>query len=119
MESGAKNSEVYDLIGSNGYAFPGGTCPTVGVSGFTLGGGWGFSRRLLGLGCESLIELEVVDYQGKLIKANQYCHPDLFWGCRGAGGGNFGVVVGMTFQLPEPAEVMDVWQNWRRILISG
>jgi FAD binding domain/Berberine and berberine like len=132
MEAGAKNTDVYDLVGSNGYAFPGGTCPTVGVSGFTLGGGWGFSSRLFGLGCDSLVELEMVDYQGRLIKASRYCHSDLFWACRGAGGGNFGVVVGMTFQLPEPmdsrvtlvrfyyvgttgekqAKVMSVWQDW-------
>ncbi|WP_226675367.1 FAD-binding oxidoreductase [Rossellomorea aquimaris] len=132
MEAGAKNTDIYDLVGSNGYAFPGGTCPTVGVSGFTLGGGWGFSSRLFGLGCDSLVELEMIDYQGRLIKANRYCHSDLFWACRGAGGGNFGVVVGMTFQLPEPtdsrvtlvrffyvgttkekqAKVMSVWQDW-------
>jgi FAD binding domain/Berberine and berberine like len=132
IEAGAKNTEVYDLVGSNGYVFPGGTCPTVGVSGFTLGGGWGFSSRLYGLGCDSLIELELVNYQGRLIKANRNCNPDLFWACRGAGGGNFGVVVSMTFQLPEPtentvtfvrffyvgttmekqAQVMNVWQNW-------
>ncbi|MCD7035350.1 FAD-dependent oxidoreductase [Metabacillus sp. GX 13764] len=132
MEAGAKNTEVYDLIGSNGYVFPGGTCPTVGVSGFTLGGGWGYSSRLYGLGCDNLLELELVNYQGRLIKANRYHNSDLFWACRGAGGGNFGVVVSMTFQLPEPAavrvtlvrfsyavttkekqaKVMDIWQNW-------
>lgn len=132
MEAGAKNTEVYDLVGSNGYPFPGGTCPTVGVSGFTLGGGWGLSSRLYGLGCDSLLELELVDYKGRLINANRYCNSDLFWACRGAGGGNFGVIVSMTFQLPEPtnpdvtlvrffyvgttkekqAQVMDIWQNW-------
>lgn len=114
--------------------FPGGKCPTVGVSGFTLGGGWGLSSRLYGLGCDSLIELELVNYEGKLIKANKFSNADLFWACRGAGGGNFGVVVGMTFQLPKPtntytsvtlvrffyvdttkekqAQVMNIWQNW-------
>ncbi|EAZ84191.1 FAD-dependent oxidoreductase [Lysinibacillus fusiformis] len=132
IEAGAKNTEVYDFIGSNGYVFPGGTCPTVGVSGFTLGGGWGFFSRLYGLGCDSLLELELVDYEGRIIKANKNCNPDLFWACRGAGGGNFGVVVSMTFQLPKPTktpitlirffyvnttkakqlEVMNIWQNW-------
>ncbi|MDW4528768.1 FAD-binding oxidoreductase [Rossellomorea marisflavi] len=132
MKAGAKNTAVYDFVGSNGYAFPGGTCPTVGVSGFTLGGGWGYSSRLLGLGCDSLLELELVNDQGKLIKANKDTNADLFWACRGAGSGNFGVVVGITFQLPEPtdptvtlvqffydgttrdkqANVMDIWQKW-------
>ncbi|MED4001716.1 FAD-binding oxidoreductase [Priestia aryabhattai] len=132
MEGGAKNTEVYDFIGSNGYVFQGGTCPTVGVSGFTLGGGWGLSSRLYGLGCDSLIELELVNYEGKIIKANKSCNADLFWACRGAGGGNFGVVASMTFQLPKPTnssvtlvrffyvgttrekqvQVMNIWQSW-------
>ncbi|MFJ7666918.1 FAD-dependent oxidoreductase [Lysinibacillus sp. NPDC097195] len=132
IEAGAKNTEVYDFIGTQGYSFPGGTCPTVGVSGFTLGGGWGFSSRLYGLGCDSLLELELVNYEGKLIKANKHYNADLFWACRGAGGGNFGVVVNMTFQLPQPVQttityfkffyidttqekqvnVMDIWQKW-------
>ncbi len=61
MAAGAKNTEVYDFITSKGYVSPGGTCPTVGVAGFTLGGGWGFSSRLYGLGCDSLLELELVN----------------------------------------------------------
>ncbi|QHT48488.1 FAD-binding oxidoreductase [Bacillus sp. SB49] len=132
MGAGAKNTEVYDFVGSKGYVFPGGTCPTVGVAGFTLGGGWGFSSRLLGLGCDSLVEMELVNFKGEIVKANKHRHADLFWACRGAGGGNFGVVVEMTFQLPKPvnshvtlvrfyyvgttvekqAAVMDIWQEW-------
>ncbi|WP_337983643.1 FAD-dependent oxidoreductase [Lysinibacillus sp. C5.1] len=132
IEAGAKNAEVYEFIGTNGYTFPGGTCPTVGVAGFTLGGGWGFSSRLYGLGCDSLVEFELINYEGKLIKANKQCNADLFWACRGAGGGNFGVVVSMTFQLPKPInasitlirffyvgstqakqmQVMNILQNW-------
>ncbi|UZM97812.1 FAD-dependent oxidoreductase [Lysinibacillus sp. MHQ-1] len=60
--------------------FQGGTCPTVGVSGFTLGGGWGFSSRLYGLGCDSLIELELVDFEGRIIKANKKFEPGSFLG---------------------------------------
>jgi FAD/FMN-containing dehydrogenase len=104
IQGGVKNEQLYEFVGSLGYPFPGGTCPTVGVSGYTLGGGWGFSSRYLGLGCDSLIELELVDYTGRILKANQQVNPDLFWACRGAGGGNFGVVVSMTFALPEPVE---------------
>lgn len=132
MEAGAKNTEVYHFVGSKGYVFPGGTCPTVGVSGFTLGGGWGLSSRRYGLGCDNLLEIELINYEGRIIKTNRYCHPDLFWACCGASGGNFGVVVSMTFQLPKlrtkpitlvrffyvgttkkkQEKVMDIWQKW-------
>lgn len=100
MQGGVKNEQVYNFISSKGYPFPGGTCPTVGVSGYTLGGGWGYSCRKFGLGCDSLLEIELIDYRGNLIVANEQCNSDLFWACRGGGGGNFGVIVSMTFKLP-------------------
>ncbi|SFE48998.1 FAD/FMN-containing dehydrogenase [Bacillus sp. OV194] len=104
VQGGVKNGQLYEFVGSLGYPFPGGTCPTVGVSGYTLGGGWGFSSRYYGLGCDSMIELELVDYTGRILTANQYVNGDLFWACRGAGGGNFGIVVSMTFSLPEKVD---------------
>lgn len=131
IQSGATNQQVYNYAGEEGYPFPGGTCPTVGVVGYTLGGGWGYSSRFLGLGCDSLVDLEMVNYQGKVLKVNEKEHPDLFWACRGAGGGNFGVVTAMTFQLPPKIakvtlvemeylnasqdtmiQFLDIWQKW-------
>ena len=90
------------MLGELGYPFPGGGCPTVGVAGFALGGGWGYSSRLLGLATDNLIQVEMVDYKGEtelLLQKN--LNEDLFWACRGAGGGNFGVTISMTFKLPE------------------
>ncbi|KFN01754.1 FAD-binding oxidoreductase [Bacillus clarus] len=115
IQGGAQNKQVYDFISSKGYSFPGGTCPTVGISGYTLGGGWGYSSRYFGLGCDSLLELELIDYKGNIIIANETCHKDLFWACRGAGGGNFGVVVSLTFKLPPKVEKVTLvelyWPN--------
>lgn len=101
IQGGATNGQLYDFVSSNGYPFPGGTCPTVGVSGYSLGGGWGLSCRNFGLGCDSLKKIELVNYEGSVIKADCENHSDLFWACRGAGGGNFGVIVSMTFNLPQ------------------
>lgn len=100
VQGGVTNRELYEYVAAEGYPFPGGTCPTVGVCGYALGGGWGLSCRYFGLGCDSIEEIEMINYQGQLIKANRGHNPDLFWACRGAGGGNFGVVVAMTFRLP-------------------
>ncbi|MGC6174852.1 FAD-dependent oxidoreductase [Lacrimispora sp. 38-1] len=131
MEGGVRNREVYNYLGEKGYPFPGGTCPTVGAAGYTLGGGWGYSSRFLGLGCDSLKALEMVNYEGKVLNADENCNPDLFWALRGAGGGNFGVVTSLTFKLPPPitavtlvvleytkpgleemAGFLEVWQKW-------
>lgn len=100
VQGGVTNSQLYEYVSSKGYPFPGGTCPTVGVCGYALGGGWGLSCRYFGLGCDSIEEIEIVNYDGQIIKANSVCNEDLFWACRGAGGGNFGVVVSMTLRLP-------------------
>ena len=131
VESGVTNRQVYDFVSSKGYPFPGGTCPTVGVSGYALGGGWGLSCRYFGLGCDSLEEIELVNYEGTVITANRMKNSDLFWACRGAGGGNFGVIISMIFRLPpqidkvtlieidylnvsaeEQEEFLYTWQEW-------
>lgn len=104
VQGGVSNRQVYEFISSKGYPFPGGTCPTVGVSGYALGGGWGLSCRYLGLGCDNLRQIEMVNDEGNIIKANDTCNCDLFWACRGAGGGNYGVIVSMTFRLPPPVD---------------
>ncbi|WP_144275987.1 FAD-binding oxidoreductase [Gottschalkia acidurici] len=100
--AGVNNKQLYEFVASKGYPFPGGTCPTVGLSGYALGGGWGLSCRYLGLGCDSLDEIEMVNYEGTVIKANCFVNSDLFWACRGAGGGNYGIIVSMSFRLPKP-----------------
>lgn len=102
VEGGVTNKQLYNYVSAEGYPFPGGTCPTVGVNGYASGGGWGLSCRYLGLGCDSLAEIEMINYQGRVIKATSSCNADLFWACRGAGGGNFGVITSMAFQLPAP-----------------
>lgn len=99
--AGVNLSTFYNTIADEGYVFPGGTCPTVGVSGFSLGGGWGLSSRKFGLGCDSIIEIEMINYKGELLVINENIYPDLFWAMKGAGGGNFGVVVSITFKLPD------------------
>ncbi len=131
VQSGVTNKQVYEYVSAKGYPFPGGTCPTVGVSGYALGGGWGLSCRNFGLGCDSLGEIELVNYEGNIIKADREHHSDLFWACQGAGGGNFGVIVSMTFWLPpkvnfvtlieidylkvtskEQEKFLLIWQEW-------
>ncbi|MFC0190189.1 FAD-dependent oxidoreductase [Fictibacillus aquaticus] len=135
IQSGVKNKELYEALGSRGYPFPGGTCPTVGVCGYVLGGGWGMSTRLFGLGSDQLLEIEIVNYKGKLLTCSEEKNKDLFWALRGAGGGNFGVVVSMTFRLPPKVDkvslvqvyapesskaqqesFLTVWQEWLKKL---
>ena len=78
---------------------PAGQCPPVAVNGFTLGGGFGFYSRTHGLAVDQLISTDVVLAAGERVTADRSEHRDLFWACRGGGGGNFGINTSMTFSL--------------------
>jgi FAD/FMN-containing dehydrogenase len=72
----------------------------------TLGGGFGWLSRRLGLSIDNLLSAEVVTAGGDVIEGNASAHPDLFWAIRG-GGGNFGVVTSFEFRLhPVGPEVL-------------
>lgn len=77
----------------------GGQCPTVGVSGFLLGGGISPFSRSYGLGIDSIEAIEIVKANGELDIVSAENHPDLFWALRGGGGGNFGVATGFYLKV--------------------
>ena len=83
-----------------GLATVGGTVSTVGVAGFTLGGGSGWLSRKHGLALDQLVSAEVVTANGDLLRVNDREHADLFWGLRG-GSGNLGVVTEFELRLHE------------------
>lgn len=69
----------------HGLAGPGGECPTVSNAGYSLGGGFGFLSRRFGLGCDHILEAEVVGADGRVLRASEDENPDLFWALRGGG----------------------------------
>ncbi len=81
-----------------------GRCSSVGVTGYTLGGGTGWLSRKHGFAADSLLRAELVTAEGQAVVASPLEHPDLFWALRG-GGGNFGVVTAMEFRLFPVASV--------------
>lgn len=95
--AGASLYSVHTALEQFNRTIPTGTCATVGVSGLTLGGGIGFEDRAYGLTCDALQAVQVVLANGTTVTANATQNSDLFWACRGGGGGNFGVVTQYTF----------------------
>jgi FAD/FMN-containing dehydrogenase len=125
--AGAVWSEVIAETAKAGLAPLNGSNPTVGVSGYTLGGGLSPTLgRSHGYAADHVRSLEVVTADGALRHADAESEPELFWALRG-GKGNFGVVTALEFDLfPVPrlygggiyfpgermADVLRAWAAW-------
>ncbi len=127
--AGVSLYDVYQELANVGYAFPAGSCPTVGIAGHLFGGGHGLLARSHGLTCDNLQQVTLIDAQASTLKATSASEPDLFWACRGGGGGSFGIatqfvlrifplsdvmVFGVSWLLSQPkaARVFSAWQSW-------
>ena len=100
MQAGVIWDKVYRALNGSEYAIVGGLCPTVGVVGYTTGGGYNslFSRSY-GFASDNVLNFKVVTCNGTIVTASSSSNPDLFWALRGGGGGNFGYVLEMTHKI--------------------
>jgi FAD/FMN-containing dehydrogenase len=94
----ARLGNIYSTLGAHGLAIPAGTCPSVGIGGHALGGGFGLASRAWGLASDNLVSAQIVTADGKVLLADSSHSSDLYWACRGGGGGNFGIVTQLTFR---------------------
>ena len=106
VEPGATLANFDEAVQAHGLATPVGINSTTGISGLTLGGGFGWLTRKYGMTVDNLVSADVITAQGKKILASENESADLFWAIRG-GGGNFGVVTQFEFELhPVGPEVL-------------
>jgi len=95
---GARASDVLNAAGPLDLAAVTGSVGSVGMTGLTLGGGYGPLIGCFGLALDNLLAAEVVLADGRIVTAMPGREEELFWALRG-GGGNFGVVTDMHVQL--------------------
>lgn len=98
VQAGATWAQVLEAAHAHGLTGLVGDTPSVGAVGYTLGGGMGWFGRKYGLGCDALLEAQVVTMDGILRTVSAKQTPELFWGLRGGTGG-LGIVTEMTIQL--------------------
>src|SRR5580658_4250758 len=110
--AGTRLIDFYNGLAARGRAVPGGSCPTVGIAGLTLGGGVGVVSRAYGLTSDNVTSMQIVTANGQLRTANSGSNSDLYWACRGGGGGNFGVVTSFTFTTHPAGEVILFFLSW-------
>jgi FAD/FMN-containing dehydrogenase len=128
LGAGSTMLPTYRALWPHRMAVCGGICPTVGIAGLTTGGGLGVLSRRHGLTCDNLVEVEIVTSAGRIERANEGKNADLLWATRGGGGGSFGIITALTFELaPVDVEftaltyvlpwsgaesVLTAWQEW-------
>lgn len=95
---GVRLGDLHAALDRHGRTVPTGTCPTVGAAGLTLGGGIGTESRLYGLTADALTGATLVGPLGHSHKASAHSDAELFWGLRGGGGGNFGIVTRLSYR---------------------
>ncbi len=112
IEPGVLNGPLADELGKHNLAIAQGTCANVGVIGLCLGGGMGFLGRKYGLTCDNLISFKIITADGKHLYVDRDINSDLFWACKGAGNGNFGIITEMTLQAHYVPEVTIFELRW-------
>jgi FAD/FMN-containing dehydrogenase len=118
--------DVVERAGNLGLAARHTTAAGVGVVGTSLGGGLSWYARQAGLQCSALTAVELVLADGTLVRATDESDAGLMWAARGGGGG-FGVVTAVEFELlpvatayagklawswTEGERVLGAWRSW-------
>lgn len=126
IEAGVRWDQAVRAAAGHGLAPLSGSAPTVGVVGYTLGGGIGLLSRNYGYAADHVRRIEVVTAQGRALVASPEQEPELFWALRG-GRDNFGVVTaleidlfpvarihggGMYFAAEHAGAVLEAYRQW-------
>nr|WP_286198128.1 FAD-binding oxidoreductase [Salinisphaera sp. G21_0] len=133
VQPGARFECIKPVLDKAGLGIAHGTCQTVAIAGYTLGGGWGPWTRKYGMGCERLTGATIVLGDGSIRQLGNSQRLDqyqsgrpavsgndidvdegddsqqdrrLLWALKGGGGLSYGIVTELDFEpfsLPEVA----------------
>jgi FAD/FMN-containing dehydrogenase len=124
--AGARWEDVVPAASELGLAALHGSTPDVSIAGYSLGGGLGWYGRKHGLAVNRVTSIDLVTPGGERVRADAENEAQLFWALRG-GGGNFGVVTALEFELlpieevyagvlffplERAGEVLHAWHEW-------
>lgn len=88
-----------------------GSSPDVGVVGYSLAGGLSWVARRHGLQANRITAVELVTAAGLRTRVDANHDRDLFWALRG-GGGSFGAVTALEFELLSLRAAYAGWLAW-------
>ena len=97
VSPGARWSDVQRVTNPHGLVGLLGGSPTVGVTGYTLGGGLSPLGRSFGFAADRVVGMTVLDQDFAPLRVDLEHEPDLFWALRGGGG--LGIVTELEFEV--------------------
>jgi len=121
IQPGSKFKDIKKVLDTKHLGIPHGTCQSVAIAGYTMGGGWGPWTRKYGMGCERLMGATIVLGDGtvKYLGTSAFYNKEkatsentegaaskLLWAIRGGGGLSYGIVTEFFFEpfvLPDIA----------------
>ncbi|WP_188544711.1 FAD-binding oxidoreductase [Rhodococcoides trifolii] len=124
--SGVRWQPVLDAAAPHGLAALAGSSTTVGVVGYTLGGGLSPVGRTFGYAADHVRSLTLVTGDGTVLNVSPTENAELFWAVRG-GGAAFGIVTeividlfpvativggGLFFDAADAPSVLRAWRDW-------
>jgi FAD/FMN-containing dehydrogenase len=121
---GTRGADLQLELNDRGLYFPTGTCRSVAIAGYTLGGGASFTGKKDGPAAHALRAIDVVTGDGEALHADDDTHPDLIWAARGGGPNFFSAVTRLHLDLRPlpgamytalyiyPVEVLDEFLAW-------
>ncbi len=121
--AGVHAIDLVDALARHGGAVPLGSCPTVGLGGLALGGGYGLAARAWGLTADNVTRITAVTPDGRLRRVDRRRDEDLFWALRGGGGGNFAIATRFELRVHRartaawfrgslPTSEIGAWEAW-------
>jgi FAD/FMN-containing dehydrogenase len=103
---------VDSVLDSFGLHVPGGGCESVCVAGFMQGGGYGYTSRMYGMNCDNVVAAKVMLADGRILVADERRNIPLFWAIRGGTGGNFGVLLEISYRLHRTGPLWGFGLRW-------
>ena len=91
-------SEAHKSAAENQRFISSGWASTVGVIGWSIGGGHGPFAPSKGLGVDNILEVEIILANGTLLQVNSTHNSDLYWALRGGGGSTWGLITSIRFK---------------------
>jgi hypothetical protein len=105
---GARFRHIKPVLDASNIGLAHGTCKTVAIAGYIMGGGWGPWTRSYGMGCERLIGATIVLGDGAIKtighgasyedEEERRAGEKLMWALRGGGGLSYGIVTELKFK---------------------